>query len=84
MQPTLKPKEVAFLLGIHIDRYYALARAGEIPAFRLGREWRTAPTQLEKFMAGEWKAKPSKRRPGRQIKDYSYLVDQIEKGTVLH
>lgn len=79
IEQALKPKQVAQILQIHIDRYYELARRGEIPAFRLGREWRTAPAQLEKFMAGEWKAKQPKRRPGRQIRDYSYLAEQVEE-----
>lgn len=69
MERALKPRQVAELLAIHIDRYYELANKGQIPAFRLGREWRTDPEQLRKFMAGEWKPTP-KRRPGRQVKIY--------------
>jgi excisionase family DNA binding protein len=80
LEKALKPKQVADLLAIHVDRYYEMAKRGEIPAFRLGREWRTAPSQLEKFMLGEWKAKPPKRRPGRQIKDYSYVAERVTNG----
>jgi excisionase family DNA binding protein len=81
IEQAFKPHQVAQILQIHIDRYYELANRGEIPAFRLGREWRTAPSQLEKFMIGEWKAKPPKRRPGRQIKDYSYLAELVKNGS---
>lgn len=83
MEHALKPKQVADLLSIHVDRYYALANAGEIPAFRLGREWRTDPRQLELFMRGEWAPKP-KRTRGRQLKSYDYLRELNERGPSLH
>ncbi len=75
MERALKPKQVAEILNVHIDRVYELANRGEIPAFRLGREWRTSPSQLEKFMAGEWKPAAPKRRRGRQLTIYPQVFD---------
>lgn len=84
MERALKPKAVAELLSIHVDKYYELANRGQIPAFRLGREWRTDPGELRKFMAGEWQPKAPKRRRGGQIKNYNHLEELVTRGPSLH
>jgi excisionase family DNA binding protein len=36
----------ARVLGVYVTTVYALARKGEIPATRIGREWRSSPKNL--------------------------------------
>ncbi len=45
MEPTtieeiLTPREAAALLRIHRTTLYELARSGDLPAFRVGKDWR--------------------------------------------
>lgn len=45
--------EVAALLNISAAKAYHLAKRGEIPGRRIGREWRFHPAQIGCFMFGE-------------------------------
>ncbi len=81
MEKALTIKEAADLLRVTTTFLYRLTGEGKVPHFRVGAAVRFLPSQLEKFMLGEWKAKPPKRRPGRQIKDYSYLAELGKNGS---
>jgi excisionase family DNA binding protein len=48
------PKEVATLLGVHINTVYALAQKGEIPTLRrIGPRLRFDLDQIESWMRGQ-------------------------------
>ena len=46
----------ARVLGVSTRTVYALARQGEIPAMRIGREWRFALKNLREWVANASKA----------------------------
>jgi excisionase family DNA binding protein len=39
--------EIALLLKTSKDKVYAMANAGEIPGFRVGRSWRFFPSKVK-------------------------------------
>ena len=45
-KPILTPDRVALLLGITETQVRVLARAGELPGFKLGKLWRFEKTAL--------------------------------------
>lgn len=45
--------EVAPILGVSLGRAYELARRGEIPSLRLGRQVRVDRLTLERWLSGE-------------------------------
>ena len=49
----LTPKEVMYLLGIGKNKFYKLANSGQIPAVRLGHEWRVNKFALRKAFGGQ-------------------------------
>ena len=44
-----KPKAVTELLGIGKNTFYALANAGQLPAVRIGKQWRVRREDLERY-----------------------------------
>ena len=48
-KPILTPDRVALLLGITETQVRVLARAGELPGFKLGKLWRFEKTALMRF-----------------------------------
>lgn len=46
----LTPKEVMSLLYIGKNTFYRLVQTGELPAFRVGKQWRVHRKALFKFM----------------------------------
>ena len=46
----LRPREAATALGISVRHLWDLARAGEIPVVRLGRNTRYDPADLERLI----------------------------------
>ncbi len=46
----LTPDEVAILLGIERVQVIRLARAGKIPAIKLGKAWRFRPSTLDAWL----------------------------------
>jgi excisionase family DNA binding protein len=70
MEKALTIKEAAHILGISVNQLYRLTGDNKVPFFHIGAAIRFLPSQLEKFMLGEWTPKAPKRRPGRQIKLY--------------
>lgn len=50
--------EVAAILGISVERTYALAREGILPVVRLGRQIRLDPEQLDNWISRGGQALP--------------------------
>lgn len=46
----LTPKEVMNLLYIGKNTFYKLVNSGELPAFRLGKQWRVKRSDLYNFL----------------------------------
>jgi excisionase family DNA binding protein len=46
-------KEVADYLRVSRTRLYQLARAGEVPAKRVGHLWRFNKTEIDAWLSGE-------------------------------
>jgi len=66
MQALMNAEEVAEWLGLSVETVYRKARAGEIPALRVGRRWRFVRGALERWAAGEepW---PGIHQPRRRL-----------------
>lgn len=43
-------EEVAERLGVHRTTVYRLVMAGELPAAKIGRQWRIEPDDLERYL----------------------------------
>ena len=48
----LTPREVMELLAIGKNTFYKLVQSGQLPAFRLGRQWRGRRADLEMWADG--------------------------------
>ena len=48
--PILNPKETAHYLGLHLITIYRLIKKGELPAFKLGGQWRFKKDLLDKWI----------------------------------
>lgn len=70
MEKAINIKEAAAILSISVNQLYRLTSAHKVPFFQIGAAIRFLPSQLEKFMLGEWTPRAPKRRPGRQMKIY--------------
>jgi molybdopterin-binding protein len=49
---TLSAEEAALLLHLNVKRVQSLARAGKLPAMRVGRKWLFRREQLEGLLGG--------------------------------
>lgn len=49
-EPTITAAELADELRCSVDKVYQLANAGELPGFRLGREWRFYPSVVREHL----------------------------------
>ena len=45
----LTPREVMELLAIGKNTFYKMVQSGQLPAFRIGRQWRVRRADLEKL-----------------------------------
>jgi len=50
---TLRPAEAARKLGISKATLYKTLRRGELPAVRVGRQWRISEAALTAFLRGD-------------------------------
>lgn len=62
MQPLLTAREVARLLDINEITVYRLARKGQLPALKVGGQWRFGREALEDWMTRQLGRGPA--RPG--------------------
>ncbi len=53
MNEVMTAQEVAEYLGLAVEMIYRKARAGEIPATRIGRRWRFFRGSLQRWLLGE-------------------------------
>lgn len=51
MRTLLTPKEVAERLAVSETTVHRLVARGELPAIRVGRQWRFAPADVESYLA---------------------------------
>ena len=51
MAPIMNVKEVAEYLKIHPSTVYKLLRAGDLPAFRIGTDWRFNAEAMDRWCA---------------------------------
>lgn len=47
---VLTPAEAMEILGVGKNTMYRLLNSGELPAIRIGRSWRIADTEIERFI----------------------------------
>ena len=48
----LTPREVMELLAIGKNTFYKMVRSGELPAFRIGKQWRVKRAEMEQWTDG--------------------------------
>jgi excisionase family DNA binding protein len=48
----LTPTEVLARLRVNVKTFYRLIGEGELPAVRIGRQWRVRPSDLESWLRG--------------------------------
>jgi excisionase family DNA binding protein len=48
--PVMTVHEVAAFLGVHQTTVYRLLKRGQIPAFKLGSDWRFSKKQLTEWI----------------------------------
>ena len=46
----LTPREVMELLAIGKNTFYKMVQSGQLPAFRVGKQWRVKRTALEQLL----------------------------------
>jgi len=66
MEDFLTASQAAKLLQLHVKRVQALARAGNLPAVRVGRKWLFRRSQLEGHLGRESHKGPGRRADGRR------------------
>jgi excisionase family DNA binding protein len=59
MSPSLCPKEIAAILGVTPRTVRAMMRAGELPAFRVGRLLRCALIDVTEYVARSQISRPA-------------------------
>lgn len=70
LEPLLNRDDVRAILRISKSQFYRLVEFGELPALKIGSEWRIEPRNLREFIA----SRRTRRQTGRRSK-YSALVD---------
>lgn len=60
MEKLMTIKEVAEYLQLEEHTVYKMARKGEIPAFKLGKNWRVRKDLLDKWIEEQIKKKSKK------------------------
>ncbi len=50
---VLNVHEAARLLGVHVETVRRLARRGDVPAFKAGRQWRIKRAILDRWLERE-------------------------------
>jgi excisionase family DNA binding protein len=74
MNEVMTAEEVAKYLGLAVETIYRKARAGEIPAVRIGRRWRFFRETLEAWLRGEGAARPGEGRALDRTRIPDFLV----------
>ncbi len=61
-EPLLDVPEAAELLRVHPKTVQALARAGKVPCFRMGKYWRFRKSALESWVDEQLQSSQQSRR----------------------
>ncbi|MDR2173625.1 MAG: helix-turn-helix domain-containing protein [Burkholderiales bacterium] len=69
----LTTKQVAVLLSIHITTVTQLAKAGKLPAFKVGRRWKFAEIDLLAFARSQYRG--AMAVGGERSKDVCHFTD---------
>jgi molybdopterin-binding protein len=77
---TLSAEEAASLLHLNIKRVQALARAGKLPAVRVGRKWLFPRRELERLLGAAPLRKPE--RHSLEISARNRLRGRISRLTI--
>src|SRR5262245_46278453 len=72
---TLTVQEAAELLHLHPKRVQSLARAGQLPAVRVGRKWLFERERIESMLGGP---RPATAAPSIEISARNRLRGRIE------
>jgi excisionase family DNA binding protein len=59
--PFLTPEEAAQYLRLHPDTMYRLLQRGDLPALKVGRQWRVRRSDLDAYLRGEAPGADAKR-----------------------
>ena len=59
---TYTAEEIAKYLRVHPYTVKRLARAGKIPGFKVGDQWRFDTREIEEWRKNQGKTKPTKKR----------------------
>ena len=49
-EPLMTVPDIAEFLHLHVTTVYKLIRSGEIPAFRVGHDWRARPDAINAWL----------------------------------
>jgi len=79
MTRLITATEVAERLGVDVSTVHRWARAGEIPAFRLGRVVRFDPDAVDAWVSGQMVGAPSEDAP--QQPEECSRVDRLRAAT---
>ena len=61
MESLLTPADVAQRLNIHVDTVYTLIHQEELPAIRVGGQWRLAESEVRQWVEERHRPRPSKK-----------------------
>lgn len=61
-KPVMTIKDVAGYLGVHPMTVYKFAKAGKIPAFKIGSDWRFHRRYIDEWIESQMKGNGSKRK----------------------
>ena len=53
MHEYLTPQDIADTLKISVQKVRNMVRAGELPAIKVGRQWRVRKADFEKYLEGD-------------------------------
>jgi len=74
VSPILTTAEVARYLRVHPSTIYRLLKSKELPAFKVGSDWRFNREQIDKFVSASThlgSENPNKRKTAKAVADLS-------------
>ena len=74
MSPILTTAEVARYLRVHPSTIYRLVKSKELPAFRVGSDWRFNLEQIDKFVLASThlgSENPNQRKTAKAVAELS-------------
>jgi excisionase family DNA binding protein len=62
-EPLLDLSQAASLIGLHPDTLKRMARANEVPAFKMGKYWRFRASELDSWLKTKVRLAPTQITP---------------------